>query len=168
MTSAKTTPARRVPQHLSMTLEELVATDNVASTHRLVEHPRESVNAIFDRMNATQVDSIERPSPRRVPQQLSMTLEELVATEQISATHRLVERPTAVSATAKDTSTASTKSTMEDTARPHEAEVAQVFTIMNVADQQALEMAAKDEELNIIKTRRSSDPAPLSCATAAA
>lgn len=234
MSNAKTTPAR-VPQHLTMTLEDLLATDNIASTHRLVEHQRESVNAIFDRMNATQVDSIETPSPRRVPQyltmtleellatdnvmstsrlversvsaratdlpphkqresvdevfnlmhdgdlladagwrpqkipqHLTMTLEELLATEQISATHRLVDRATAVSATAKNTSTASTKGTAEDTARPHAAEVAQVFSIMDVADQQTLEMAAKEAELNTIEPPGWSEPAPLSRATTAA
>merc|ERR1711968_83466 len=41
----------RVPEHLTMTMEELLATDNIASTHRLVEKQRKSTNAVFDLMN---------------------------------------------------------------------------------------------------------------------
>lgn len=230
MSNAKTTPAR-VPQHLTMTLEDLLATDDVASTHRLVERQPESVNAIFDQMNGTQVDSSETPSPRRVPQyltmtleellatdnvlstsrlvergvsaratdlpppkkresvdeifglihdgdlladsgwrrqkipqHLTMTLEELVATEKISATHRLVERPTAVPATAKNASAASTKGTTEDTTRPHAAEVGQVFRIMETADQQTLEIITKEAE---IEAQSWSDTAPRLRATRA-
>merc|ERR1712146_440456 len=83
----------RVPKHLTMTMEELLPTDNISSTHRLVERQRESTNAIFDLMNGESAHA-EAPAATttRVPKHLTMTMEELLATDNILSTHRLVER----------------------------------------------------------------------------
>merc|ERR1712070_912880 len=72
---AQHSAARRVPMHLTMTLEELLAKNDTSSTHRMVEHAQ-----------ATE----PKRAARRVPMHLTMTLEELLATNDTSSTHRMV------------------------------------------------------------------------------
>lgn len=69
---------RRVPTHLTMTLDELLAAKDTRATHRMVER---GVHA-----------PAEQKRTARVPVHLTMTLEELLAAEDKCATHRMVQR----------------------------------------------------------------------------
>ena len=66
--------------HLTMTLDELLATSDKSRTHRMVEQ-------------GTQAQATEQTHTpaRRVPMHLTMTLEELLATSDKSRTHRMVD-----------------------------------------------------------------------------
>lgn len=131
-----------VPQYLTMTLHELLSTDDSAiSSFQLVERSacaratsvapakqRASVDGIFNLMHDGDLLADAGWRPQQIPQHLTMTREEPAAMEHI-ATAAVVttEKPQAV---------------------------APVFRNMEVADQQVLELAAKQVDLERIDNQR--------------
>jgi hypothetical protein len=165
--SERVNAARRVPMHLTMTLEELLAKNDTTSTHRLVQRAaaqarsaatdaaaqRHEIDAIFEMMEVA--DSLKHElSDKRVPMHLTMTLEELLAKNDTPASHRLT-----VGAQARSTATdAATQQQAVDmlfdtmmVGNPLEVKqqasgVQAIFDRMANVDALACELAAKQSE----------------------
>jgi len=71
--------ARRVPMHLTMTLDELIASNDTRSTHRMVDPSMQQAPPTEQTATA-----------RRIPMHLTMTLNELIASKDIRSAHRMV------------------------------------------------------------------------------
>ena len=84
---------RRVPAHLTMTLDELLAAKDTRATHRMIERavhaPAEQTRTANVPVRAVHALAAGAAG-RRVPAHLTMTLDEVLAAEDKHATHRLV------------------------------------------------------------------------------
>ena len=169
--SERVNAARRVPMHLTMTLEELLAKNDTTSTHRLVQRgaqarsaatvsstdaaaQRHEIDAIFEMME--EADSLTHElSDKRVPMHLTMTLEELLAKHDTPASHRLVTvgaqaRSTAMDAAAQQQAVDMLFDTMlvgnPLQVKQQASDIQAIFDRMANVDALACELAAKQSE----------------------